>query len=397
MANYRKIFGFSLAFLVIGALSVGAYLKIKGDDSSNSSDSSVATVPEGGSDQVSAATNFDTSVPIPVEGGMVVLDTLVISVAAAAQAAAEKEAVLLAQVAGRVTHVHVDENDAVGAGRLLIEIDTTEYALAVSRAQAQVSQAEATYRELTMFDDQIEDPAIREERARMARARSGLESAEFGLREAELTLSRTRITAPFAGRAASVEVGEGETVRVGDELVTVVDLNPIRVEVQVLESEVGLLSEGNRATARFAAFPGETFTGRIATINPVIDQNTRTSRVTVNVSNPDGRLLPGMYARVSLEARKFADRILVPRSAILERDRRTMLFVFEGEGNIGTAKWRYVTTGLSNDSVIEVLENPDTDMVQPGEWVLTDGHYSLIHDARVRMVESVRAAGGRPQ
>jgi multidrug efflux pump subunit AcrA (membrane-fusion protein) len=119
--------------------------------------------------------------------------------------------------------------------------------------------------------------------------------------------------------------------------------------------------------------------------------------VTVNVPNPDGRLLPGMYARVSLEARKFPDRVLVPRAAILERDRRTMLFVFEGEGDIGTAKWRYVTTGLSNDSVVEVLENPDTDMVQPGEWVLTDGHYSLIHDARVRLVESVRAAGGRPQ
>jgi len=397
MANYRKVFGFSFAFIVIGLMATGVYLRIKGDDSSGSGESSLASVPDGGSDDVSSANTFDTSVPIPVEGGMVVQDTLVISVAAAAQAAAEKEAVLLAQVAGRITRVRVAENDAVGAGRLLIEIDTTQYALAVSRAKAQVARADATYRELTMFDDQIEDPAVREERQRMARARSGLEDAEFGLREAELTLSRTQITAPFAGRVASVQVVQGETVRVGDELASVVDLNPIRVVVQVLESEVGLLSQRNRASVRFAAFPGETFTGRIATINPVIDQNTRTSRVIVNVPNPDGRLLPGMYARVSLEARKFPNRILVPRSAILERDRRTMLFVFEGEGDIGTAKWRYVTTGLSNDSVVEVLENPDTDMVQPGEWVLTDGHYSLIHDARVRMVESVRAAGGRPQ
>ena len=397
MANYRKVFGFSFAFIVIGLMATGVYLRIKGDDSSGSGESSLASVPDGGSDDVSSANTFDTSVPIPVEGGMVVQDTLVISVAAAAQAAAEKEAVLLAQVAGRITRVRVAENDAVGAGRLLIEIDTTQYALAVSRAKAQVARADATYRELTMFDDQIEDPAVREERQRMARARSGLEDAEFGLREAELTLSRTQITAPFAGRVASVQVVQGETVRVGDELASVVDLDPIRVVVQVLESEVGLLSQRNRASVRFAAFPGETFTGRIATINPVIDQNTRTSRVIVNVPNPDGRLLPGMYARVSLEARKFPNRILVPRSAILERDRRTMLFVFEGEGDIGTAKWRYVTTGLSNDSVVEVLENPDTDMVQPGEWVLTDGHYSLIHDARVRMVESVRAAGGRPQ
>ena len=104
-----------------------------------------------------------------------------------------------------------------------------------------------------------------------------------------------------------------------------------------------------------------------------------------------------MYANVALEARKFPDRILVPRAAVLERDRRTMLFVFEGEGNVGLAKWRYVTTGLSNDSLVEIVPNPQTEMVEPGERVLVDGHYTLIHDAHVRIVPNVREAGGRPQ
>jgi RND family efflux transporter MFP subunit len=194
-----------------------------------------------------------------------------------------------------------------------------------------------------------------------------------------------------------VKVVPGQTVRVGDELVSVVDLNPIRVEVQVLESEVGLLTAGRRATVSFAAFPGEQFTGRIETINPMVDRDTRTAKVTVTIPNPDHRILPGMYARVALEARKFADRILVPRAAVLERDRRTMLFVFEGEGNTGLSKWRYVTTGLANDSLIEIVENPETEMVQPGEVVLVDGHYTLIHDARVRLVENVKEAGGRPR
>jgi len=397
MARFRRLFGFAFAFIVVAALAVTIYLRIKGEGGSGNGDSSIATVPEGGAEQVSSASTFSTDVPIPVEGGMVVRDTLVISVAAAAQTAAEKESRLLAQVEGRITRVLVAENAPVRAGQLLIEIDTTEYALAVARAAAQVARADATYRETTLFDDQIEDPAIREERSRVARAKSGLEDAELALREAQLRLARTHVTAPFAGRAASVRVVEGQNARVGDELVTVVDLDPIRVEVQVLESEVGLLSERNRATATFAAFPGEAFVGSIATINPVVERDTRTAKVTVNVANPGGRILPGMYARVSLEARKFPDRVMVPRAAILERDRRTMLFVFEGEGDVGLAKWRYVTTGLSNDSLVEIVPNPETDMVQPGEWVLTDGHYSLIHDAVVRLVESVRAEGGRPQ
>jgi Cu(I)/Ag(I) efflux system membrane fusion protein len=192
-------------------------------------------------------------------------------------------------------------------------------------------------------------------------------------------------------------VVEGQLVRIGDELLTVVDLDPIKVEAQVLESEVGLLAAGRGASISFAAFPGETFIGRIATINPIVERETRTARVTVTLPNPGGRILPGMYARVSLQARSFADRVLVPRAAILERDRRTMLFVFESEGAVGLAKWRYVTTGLANDSVVEIVPDPDTEMVEPGEWVLTDGHYTLIHDAQVRLVESVQAEGGRPQ
>jgi RND family efflux transporter MFP subunit len=362
-----------------------------------------ASQQEGGPDSTQATPDaaateaFSTDIAIPVEAAEVVRDTLVISVSASAQAAAESEAKLLAQVEGLIVAVHARENDAVRGGRLLIEIDTTEYALGLARAEASFARAQASFRELVLFDDQLTDTAVRAERERVARAKSGLDEAQVTVREAEIRLSRTRIQAPFGGRVASLRVVPGQNVRVGDELATIVDLDPIRVEVQVLESEVGLLAAGRRASAVFAAFPGEEFLGRVETINPLVDRETRTAKVTVTVPNPRGRILPGMYARVSLEARKFPDRILVPRAAVLERDRRTMLFAFEGEGNTGVAKWRYVTTGLANDSLVEILPNPDTEMVEPGERVLVDGHYTLIHDARVRIVQSVRESGGRPQ
>jgi membrane fusion protein, multidrug efflux system len=383
----------ALAAVAVCCMALAACSVFKGlskgkGDSTRTSDSTP---------DVSASETFSTDIAIPVEAAPVVRDTLVISVAAAAQAAAEREAKLLAQVAGRIVAVHVRENDPVAGDRLLIEIDTTEYALDLARAQANLAQAQAAFRDLTLFDDQITDQAVRTERQRVARAKSGLAQAEVSVRESEFNLARTGVRAPFPGRVASLKVVPGQTVRVGDELASVVDLDPIRLEVQVLESEVGLLDAGRRAVASFAAFPGEEFTGRIATINPIVDQDTRTAKVTVNIPNPGGRILPGMYARVALEARKFPDRILVPRAAVLERDRRTMLFVFEGEGTTGLAKWRYVTTGLANDSLVEIIPNPETEMVKPGELVLVDGHYTLIHDARVRIVPNVREAGGRPQ
>lgn len=396
MAKSRNLIGIGAAFVVVAGLGGGIYWRISSHGSGDDGDSSIAAVPEGGGDQVSSATNFATNIAIPVEGAQVVRDTLVVSVSAAAEAAAESRAVVYSRVEGPITRVRVRENEYVRAGQVLVEIDTVEYALRVRTAEASVAQAEANYRSQMLGTDQIQDPAERAERERLTRAKSGLASAEVALEQAQLELERTHVRAPFSGRVANLKVVAGQTIAARDELVTVVDLNPIKVEVQVLEAEVGLLAPGRRASISFAAFPGETFVGTITTINPVVEQATRTARVTVTVPNSDGRILPGMYARVSLEARKFPNRVLVPRSAILERDRRTMLFVFEGEGSTGLAKWRYVTTGLSNDSLVEIVSNPETDMVEPGEWVLTDGHYTLTHDAQVRLVESVREEGGRP-
>jgi len=392
MSTSKFVIGMTVV-AIVGAGGYGGYKRITGSGDSEAA----AAADDASRPDVSANAAFSTDIGIPVAGAAAVRDTLIISVSAAAQAAAIKQSRLLAQVQGRITRILVKENDRVNGGRVLIEIDPTEYELNLADAEARLAQAQASYQEFTLFDDQITDPEVRAERDRVARARSGLDQAQVAVDRARLELTRTSIVAPFPGRAASIRVVEGEFARTGDELLTVVDLDPIKVEVQVLEGEVGYLVPGRKASVSFSAFPGESFIGTIETVNPVVEQQTRTARVTVLVPNPAGRVLPGMYARVSLEAQTFADRLLVPRSAILERDRRTMLFVFEGEGSEGLAKWRYVTTGLMNDSLVELVPNPDTDMVEPGEVVLVDGHYTLTHDAPIRLVANVREAGGRPQ
>ena len=332
----------------------------------------------------------------PVSGAPVLRDTLWIRVSASGRAAAFRRATLAARVSGQVRDVMVRENDPVGADAFLIQIDTTEYALALARANSTLTSAQADYEQIVLFDDEIADARVREERARVARSRSGLGEATVGVREAELALSWTRISAPFAGRIADLRVVPGQYVAQGDELVTVVELDPIKVEVQVLEGEIGLLAEGRRATMTLAAFPDEVFVGRVETINPVIDLESNSARVTVLLPNPGGRIKPGMYANVSLDAQHFTERILVPRSAVLERDRRTMLFVFnEEEDEVGRTEWRYVTTGLANEQVVEIVENPETSMVNPGEIVLVDGHHYLGHDAAVQLEEGdVPAAEG---
>jgi RND family efflux transporter MFP subunit len=391
----RRFLGPSVAFAILIILGAGIFLKIRG---SASADSGAGGADSTGLPDVSAAETFNTDMAVPVVGVEVRLDTLVISVTAAAEAAPWRVSRVLAQVEGTVQQILVRENQRVQAGELLLGLDTVDLALEVESARAQLSQAEAQFRELTLFDDAIDDPEIRAERERNARARSGLGQSEVALTQAEINLARTRVGAPFAGRVANVEISEGHRVRVGDELMTVVDIDPIRVEVQVLEAQVGYLQENRSAQVTFAAFPGETFVGRVASINPLIASESRTARVSVLIPNPNGRILPGMYARVSIEARRFPDRIIVPKSAILERDRRTMLFVFESrDGATGLAKWTYVTTGLENDSLVELVETSEHALLDPGQIVLTDGHYTLIHDATVQLEENLRGVEGRPR
>ncbi|MDZ7779506.1 MAG: efflux RND transporter periplasmic adaptor subunit [Gemmatimonadota bacterium] len=402
MSFSRRTLSLVTVLLILGTLGAGVLWRLQDAEPGEESDTAGSVV-EGAEEvtgAVAGASQFSTDVPQPVTGAEAIRDTLWIRVTAAGQAEAFRRATVTAQVEGWVEDVPVRENDPVTRGAVLTVVDSTEYALQVDQARADLLTAEADFQEMVLFEDEIEDPEVRAERRRVARSRSGLDQREVELRRAELELERTRVTAPFAGRVANLRVVEGQYVTPGTELGTVVELDPIKVEVQVLESELAFLSEGRSAQVTFAAYPGERFTGRIETINPVVDPESRTGRVTVHLPNPEGRIKPGMYAEVSLDAEALPDRVMVPRSAILERGegrRRTMLFVYDDSGDVGLAKWRYVNTGRENDTHVELLrEGPEQDFVEPGEVVLVDGHHYLAHDTPVRLVEDVQAEGGRP-
>lgn len=382
----RKAVTVFAGLLVLGLSGAGVYIGMQPDD---------AEVEEADRElpDVSASESFDDDLPVPVEAAAVIQDTLVMAVNVPGEAASLQQTVVRSQVAGQVRSIRVRENSAVGGGAVLIEIDPTEYELRLEEARANLRRAEAQYREITLWDDQLPDARLRAQRDSAARSRANMDGAEVAVKRAELDLARTRVVAPFGGRVANIVIVPGQHVNAGDELVTILSMDPIRVQAQVLESEINFLTPGRPARVTFAAFPDRVFEGVIESINPLVDQQSRRARVNVRVSNPDGRILPGMYARLHLAAQRFPDRILVPRSAVLERDvdRRQMLFVVED----GFAKWRYVTTGMRNDEFVEIVPGDETEMVAPGELVLTSGHSTLIHDARIRVVENAAKEDGR--
>ena len=170
-------------------------------------------------------------------------------------------------------------------------------------------------------------------------------------------------------------------------------MNPMKVSVQVLGTEVVYLDEGHAAEVEFTAFPGRPFTGKIETINPQVDPTTNTARVTVHVDNTDGRIFPGMYAEADLEAQKFPGPSPGAENFHPGGHRRAPVSVR------GRERPRQLALRAPRHGERPSRGTPhDPDRartgVKPGETVLVDGHHYLTHDAAVNVVEDLAAAGG---
>jgi membrane fusion protein, multidrug efflux system len=297
-----------------------------------------------------------------------------------------------------VQRVFVREGQAVREGDVLVQLDTVHAALNLARARTALVQAEAQYRERMLGGRGILPPEEEEARERIVRAETGLTNAELGVAERETELELTRVRAPFSGQVADLRAVEGAFLNNGGEVLTLMQLDPVRVRVEVLEAEIAMVLPGGRASVRLNALGGESRTGTVESVNPVIDPSSRAGRVTLTLPNPGGRILPGSYAWVTLDTEALPDRTLIPREAVLTRGDRQQEVVFvlkdvDPDGR-GVAEMRPVALGLQNDTHVEVVPSDHTARLHPGEIVLVDGHHFLALGTVVHLVERV-SAGGR--
>jgi HlyD family secretion protein len=370
-----------------------------------------------------------TEAPLPVAAAPARRAEIVLRITATGLTRARREVVSTPQVGGEITELPIREGQMVGQGELLLKIDDREYQLAVAEARAALLDAQVEHALMKGTDTtsapsprvhnpvqtvDVEEAARRwEEAQRKARAgqlstqdydkarleyetalvlsgqkreeliasKSGLTRAWNALKRAELNLAHTEIRAPFSGLVADVKVEKGQQVSPGQECMRLVDLSQLEVDLAVLESEVGLVREGRKAEVSFVAFPGETFSGEVVSINPRVDPETKTCRVRVRLANPQRKLKAGMYAFAKIEAQSFPDRFVVPKAAVLVRDNRKLVFIVRD----GLAKWCYVDTGLEDEQWVEILGSAFD--LKEGELVITSGHYTLAHDTPVQVTQ----------
>ena len=153
------------------------------------------------------------------------------------------------------------------------------------------------------------------------------------------------------------------------------------MQCEVTESDLVKINTGEPVKAEFIALPGKKFTGKVTEINPSIDITKRTALITVLIDNPKHLIKPGMFASVTIGTNNYFDRIVIPHSALLARQNRTMLFTVEN----GLAQWKYVTIGESNDRYYEVKKG-----VKAGDTLIVGGNYNLAHQSAVKITSLVK-------
>lgn len=289
-------------------------------------------------------------------------DTIALAVTSQGEARPRTQISLVPQVSGRITYVNPDfiEGGFFEAGETLVRIEDADYRLAVTRAEAQVAQAEqALAREraeselaLSEWEELGEGEAssltLRE--PQLAEARAQLAAASATLQDARLDLQRTRISAPFTGRVRSKAADLGQFVNAGTPLGEVFSTDAVLVRLPLTDHELGLLGipiafNANEDTASIpvtlrATLAGQrqTWQGQITRTDSAIDTQTRVLYAIAEVADPYGDaaqggapLAVGLFVTAEITGRSVEDAYILPRSALRGQD---SVFVAEEGGTL---------------------------------------------------------------
>jgi membrane fusion protein (multidrug efflux system) len=209
----------------------------------------------------------------------------------------------------------------------------------------------------------------------LALARSRHSAAEAKVGVAERALRDASVRAPFAGFVARRQVSRGEFVQMGQSLFELVALDPIEVEFHVAERDSARVAPDQSVTLTVEPYPGESFQGAVTVVSPTIDAKTRTLRVEAQLANPDGRLRPGLFARVDLGVALRKGLLMVPEEAVLQRADGEVVF----RTRDGTRVERVVvTTGIHSDGLVEIASG-----LGANDVVVTRGQAGLVDGAVV--------------
>ena len=336
--------------------------------------------------------------------------------------AADEQADVAAETAGRVIGTPVERGTRVTAGAVLIRVSATEADASVREAEANAAQLEARLglanlqafdpvrvpdvlnakasldwaeaefgRIKSLLDQKVVSQAEYEQRLTQVQAarqqyQSALNGAQQSFRSLQAARARvdlarksaadTVVRAPFTGIVAERLVSTGDYVTRGMKVATVVRIDPVRVELTVPEQYLSLVKAGQHVRLTVDAYPGEVFTAKVRFVSPALKKDQRALTVEAVAENADNRLKPGLFATALLQQPAIAPALLVPASAVETVAGTSRVYVVAG----AKVEERIVTIGEKVGDRLELATG-----VKAGERVAANPRGKLSDGIRVQL------------
>ena len=304
-------------------------------------------------------------------------------------------------VPNRVTNIYVDIGDRVSKGQLLATINADKISDAVTQAEAGLEATQSQYntteaefqRVQKLYDENVVSrshyDAVKTQRDA---SKSSVKQMEAMLSSARSQYQDTRIASPIAGVISMKNYELGDMAAPQIPFFEVVDMDPVKVSINVIEKYLGLISPGLTANIEVNSYPNEKFVGKVTLVNPTLDAMTRTASVEIKMNNKDLRLKPGMFANVEVITKEKTNVPVIPNYAIIEK---TALDYSGGKistGKVTIEKFVYavrdsiavkrqVKTGIVNNNLVEI-----TSGLKAGDIIVTQGQHVLLDSSLVKIV-----------
>ena len=312
-----------------------------------------------------------------VEAARVSLVRLPQSLSAVGSLRSDETVIVRPEVAGRVSEILFREGERVRQGQVLVKLDDSVQRADLDKAHANLTLMRTKFER---SNDLIKQGFLSTQARDEAENQFKVAAAEAELMQARI--AKTTIRAPFSGTIGLRQVSVGDYVKEGQDLVNLESLDPLKVDFQVPELAHTQVRDGQTLQLTVDALPDRTYDGRVIAINPLIDAAGRSIMIRAQVPNRDGKLRPGMFARVRLFTSEARDSAMVPEESIFPVGEEKYVYkVVEDK-----AVRQKVDTGQRRDGRVEIVSG-----LGAGDVVVTAGQLKIRDGAAVRLAEQPAA------
>ncbi|HUQ29346.1 MAG TPA: efflux RND transporter periplasmic adaptor subunit [Usitatibacter sp.] len=301
-----------------------------------------------------------------VEASRVSLVKLPQALSAVGSLRSDETVVLRPEVAGRIASIGFREGEAVTKGQVLVKLDDSVQQADLDRAQANLHLSRTKHeraidlRNKGFLSGQALDEAV-----------NNLKVAEADAELMKARVNKMTLRAPFSGTIGLRQASVGDYVKEGQDIVNLESLDPLKADFRLPELALSQLRSGQTLQVALDALPDKTYDGKVYAINPLIDANGRSIVIRAQVPNRDGKLRPGMFARVRLFTSDNKDAIVVPEEALFPVGEDKYVYkVVEGK-----ASRQRIEIGQRREGRVEVLKGlvPEDVIVTAGIIKLREG------------------------